>query len=82
MSYAIKIENLSKKYIIRHGASSGSLKELVEHYKRKFGTKISSAVLNKKVDPFEVTLEEFWALKDISLEIQKGAKLGVMGRYY
>ena len=80
MSYAIKIENLSKKYIIRHGASSGSLKELVEHYKRKFGTKISSAVLNKKVDPFEVTLEEFWALKDISLEIQKGAKLGVMGR--
>ena len=80
MSYAIKIENLSKKYTIRHGASSGSLKELVEHYKLKFGTKISSAVLNKKVDPFEVTLEEFWALKDISLEIQKGAKLGVMGR--
>lgn len=80
MSYAIRIENLSKKYTIRHGASSGSLKELVEHYRRRFQSKINSTALNKNLDPFEVTLEEFWALKDISFEIKKGAKLGVMGK--
>lgn len=81
MSYAIKIENLSKRYIIRHGASSGSLKELVEHYRRKIQTKISSKVFNNSSgDPFEVTTEEFWALKDVSFEVKKGAKLGVMGK--
>ena len=81
MTYAIKVENLSKKYTIRHGASSGSLKELVEHYRRKIQMKISTKVFNNTViDPFEVTTEDFWALKDVSFEIKKGAKLGVMGR--
>jgi len=80
MDYAIKIENLSKKYVIRHGASSGSLKELVEHYRRKILKKLHSTAFNKNADPFEVTYEEFWALKDVSLEIKKGSKLGVIGR--
>lgn len=80
MDYAIKIEHLSKKYVIRHGASNGSLKELVEHFRRKVQKKLSINSVNLTADPFEVTYEEFWALNDVSLEIKKGSKLGVMGR--
>jgi len=79
MTYAIKVENLSKRYLIRHGSPAGSLKELVEHYRRKFFHKITPK-FNNTPDPYEVTIEEFWALKDVSFEVAKGAKLGVLGR--
>jgi lipopolysaccharide transport system ATP-binding protein len=80
MSYAIKIENLSKKYVISHGQTSGSLKELAEHFRRKVTSPFYSKTNNQNIDPLEITYEEFWALKDINCEVSKGAKLGVMGR--
>jgi len=80
MTYAIKVENLSKQYLIRHGSPAGSLKEVAEHYRRKFFHKIFPRLNDDGIDPFEVTYEEFWALKDVSFEIPKGAKLGVLGR--
>lgn len=53
---AIKLTNVSKRYILHHEKPT-----LVENIFR-FGRK-----------------EEIWALKDISLEIKKGEKLGVIG---
>ena len=67
MSYAIKIDNLSKRYRISHITQTGSLRDLVDSFKRK----IFSNPLRKKVSdldqPVEI-FEEFWALKDVSLE--------------
>lgn len=50
----IKLENVSKKYILHHEKPT-----LVENLFRK--------------------KEEFWALKNISLKIKKGEKLGIIG---
>lgn len=80
MTYAIKVEKLSKRYLIQHGTPAGSLKELIEHNRRKFFHKITPKFKNTGIDPYEVTFEEFWALRDVSFEIPKGAKLGVLGR--
>ena len=80
MTYAIKVENLSKRYLIRLGNPAGSLKELVEHYRRKFFYKITPKFKTLGPDPYEVIIEEFWALHDVSFEIPRGAKLGVLGR--
>jgi len=64
---AIKVENLSKKYIIGHG-QSGTLRETLSNiWRTTFG--------GKRADE-----EEFWALKDLNFEIKRGEAVGVIGR--
>jgi len=52
---AIKLTNVSKKYIVRHEKP----------------TLVEKLINGKK--------EEFWALKDINLEIKRGEKIGIIG---
>ncbi|MFG0287191.1 MAG: ABC transporter ATP-binding protein [Rhodopirellula sp. JB044] len=65
---AIRITGLSKSFRIRHE-------------KRNCATNLGEAISNKIRNPFEkATHEEFWALKGIDLEINKGDVVGVIGR--
>ena len=79
----IRVENLSKKYIIGHdriatGAYSyGSLRDSLAHTARGFYQRLRHPLLPNQEN---IELEEFWALKDINFEINKGDRVGIIGR--
>lgn len=67
----IRVENVGKKYLIRH-------------QKRESYTALRDVIANKiksigKASGFQ-TKEEFWALKDISFDINQGDRVGIIGR--
>ncbi len=70
----IEISNLSKKYIVKKcGQSPHTFKESIVHWLRN----LKHAFHSKKSDP---TLNEFWALKDLSVSVQEGDRIGLIGK--
>jgi len=79
MSTVIQIENLSKKYIIGHQKQEKytALRDVMMHKIRGLGQRLRHPLSPNKE---EISLEEFWALKDINLEIKQGDRVGIIGR--
>lgn len=79
MTTAIRIENLSKRYIIGHQRSERypTLRDVLMHKLRGFGQRFRHPL---SVNAENTELEEFWALQDINLEISEGDCVGVIGR--
>ena len=79
MSTVIKVENLSKKFKLTRGQSSGyrTLREslsggLGRFFSHKEPAKLSIENQNQARD--------FWALSDVSFSVQQGERIGIIGR--
>ncbi len=75
----IQVTNLSKSYTISHEGRERytALRDVVAQRAKKifsFPKSLASALTSSS------TKEEFWALKDVSFEIEQGDRVGIIGR--
>lgn len=79
----ISVENLSKSYLVGHQSSSTerytALRDVLGRSAKNFVRKGLDMMRGRQIVQGD-EVEEFWALKDVSFEVNEGEVLGIIGR--